>query len=145
MDAEEALEFLSRHQPMPSDTTITESECEGFCSALQIFQERLDSRCIPLFINTVSLETGIGMYEDIRFVLMAHDRAEVAKHIEFGLINGSHGVQYRCCWWLADVDAWHLVPLLQPLLDSDAEEVRDGAAEVLKLHSELLAKGKIQM
>ena len=122
---------------MPSDWDITEAEGETYASILEYFEQHPDLRCIPLLIKSVSKETGLGMYEHIKFVLMGHGKAEVLPHLREGILHGSPGVKYRCCWWATDVDAWELADIIRPLAESDDEDVRDAAAAFLELRDEI--------
>lgn len=47
----EALSFLKRHQPMPSDKEIKQEELETYEEVRKYFQNNFDERCIPLFLN----------------------------------------------------------------------------------------------
>ena len=96
---------------MPFDSAITDEEGEAFAEILEHFEAQHDERCIPLLIHSVSPDTGLGMYEHIKFVLMAYPGEQVVPHIRRGLVDGNDGVRYRCCWWAADVGAWELLDL----------------------------------
>ena len=96
---------------MPSDSAITDEEGAAFAEILEHFEAQHDERCIPLLIHSVSPDTGLGMYEHIKFVLMAYPGEQVVPHIRRGLVDGNDGVRYRCCWWAADVGAWELLDL----------------------------------
>ena len=138
MNTEQALAFLAEHQPMPADGDISESECDAFCALLQHFEEYPDPRCLPLLINSVSNETGLGMYENIRFVLLAHNEGDVAAHLLQGLTHGNDGVKYRCCWWAGDVMAWDLADAISPLTEYEDEDVREAAAAFLELRADAM-------
>lgn len=137
MTSDEAIAFLEQHQPMPSDFDITDAEGEMYANLLKHFEDCPDDRCVPLLINSVSADTGLGMYEHIKFVLMAHSSDAVIPHLREGLLHGSTGVKYRCCWWAADVDAWELEPLIRPLLQHENEDVHESASAFLELRDEL--------
>ena len=137
MNPDAALQFLEDHQPMPGDSEITQDECDVFAELLVHFREHADPRSIPLLVNSVSTSTGMGMYEDISRVLMAHQKSAVVPHIRHGLLQGSDGVKYRCCWWAADVSAWELTDIIEPLTRSDHEDTRDAAKAFIELSTEL--------
>ena len=139
MDTERALSFLRAHQPMPSDHTITDEEGATFAAILEHFETEHDERCLPLLIHSVSPDTGLGMYEHIKFVLMAHPREQVVPHLRRGLADGNDGVRYRCCWWAVDVSAWELVDLIQPLTVHSDEDVRSAAQAFMELRDEISA------
>ena len=137
MNTEEALTFLTNHQPMPGDLDISDAESAQFAELIEHFESNPDPRCIPLLINAVSKNTGLGMYEHIKFVLIAHSKDQVVPHLREGLLHGNDGVKYRCCWWATDIDAWELEDLIRPLARHDDEDVREAANSFLELKEEL--------
>jgi hypothetical protein len=137
MKTEDAIAFLKSHQPMPSDHEITDAEGAAFSEIIKHFEQNPDPRCIPLLIGAVSKNTGLGMYEHIKFVLMAHSKDEVAPHLRYGLCHGNDGTKYRCCWWACDVDAWELEDVIRPLVDHEDEDIQDAASTFLELKEDL--------
>ena len=131
--ADEYMAFLAAHQPMPSDAEIEDADGEVFAAALEHFEAYPDDRCIPLFINAVSEETGLGMYESIRFVLLRHPREVVLRHLEQALRSSDVGVLYRSCWWAADLGAWHLADRVERLASHPDADVRSSAAAFLEM------------
>lgn len=122
---------------MPSDAAITDEDGATFAEILRYFETEHDERCIPLLIRSMSSDTGLGMYEHIKFVLMAYPREQVVPHIRHGLADGNDGVRYRCCWWAADVSAWELIDLIQPLTAHSDEDIRSAAQSFVELRDEL--------
>lgn len=139
MDTEQALSFLRERQPMRSDHEITDDEGSMFAAILKHFETNPDERCIPLLIHSVSPGTALGMYEHIQDVLMAHPREQVIPHLRRALAAGNDGVCYRCCWWAADVGAWELVDLIQPLTAHSDEDIRSAAQAFVELKDEIAA------
>jgi hypothetical protein len=137
MTADEAIHFLARHQPMPSDRDITDEEGQTFAAVLKLFEDQPDRRAIPLLIHSVSEGTGLGMYEHIKFVLMAHDKRDVIPHLQEALGSPDAGVLYRACWWACDVGAWDLEGLVVPLLSHPDTDVADSARAFMELKDEL--------
>lgn len=127
MTIEQSLEFLVKHQPMPSDLIITEEQCEQFLCALELFQSVQDPRCVPLLINCISEHTGMGMYEIISDVLINQERRGVIENLKLGLQSPDNAIKYRCCWWALDLDAWELTDLIEPLVASNIDDLRDAA------------------
>ena len=130
------LAFLKAHQPMPGDADVTDDEASVFAAALKYFEAQPDVRCIPLLINSVSQDTGLGIYEHIKFTLMAHPRDAVLPHLERGLRSEQLGVVYRCCWWSADFDAWEFAPLVRSVMTHSDEDVHGAATAFLELADE---------
>jgi len=133
MNTEEYLSFLEARQPMPGDAVSTESEGDTLARALKHFQAHPDPRCLPLLVNAVSKNTGLGMYEHIKFTLLAHPRNLVLPHLQRGLHSSEAGVVYRCCWWCCDFDAEELTPDVRALLTHTDEDVRIAASSFLGL------------
>ncbi len=136
MNTEDALQFLEQHQPMPGDSNITQEQCDLFMSTLKHFSENPDERCIPLLINAVSNETGLGMYEMIGDVLIEQKRENVVEALKTALSRANDAVKYRCCWWATDIDAWDLEALIWPLKSSENEDLIDAAEAYIKLKHE---------
>lgn len=128
--ADDYLDFLRAHQPMPPDEAVTAEQCDAFVAALRHFESHPDPRCLPLFVGAVGRGTGLGMYEDIPLVLRAHDPAQVAACLRVGL-EGTSEVQSRCCWWAADVEAWELAAVVRPLAGRPDPDVRAAAQAFL--------------
>ena len=121
---------------MPSDEKITQDECDKFIEAINFFKNHQSNECVPLFIFSVSEETGLGMYESISDVLMAQDKEIVKKYLRLGLQTGNDGVKYRCCWWASDIDAWDLEQEISLLINHANEDIRDAAKAFVQLKSE---------
>ncbi|RJG36506.1 hypothetical protein [Motilimonas pumila] len=136
MNIEESLQFLAKHQPMPSDLEITNVQCDLFVASLELFQNSHDVRCIPLFMNCVSEHTGMGMYEIIADVLMNQDRVNVIRGLRDGLQSNDIAIKYRCCWWALELDAWELLPIIEPLVNSDNEDLRDASEAYVNIAGE---------
>ena len=136
MDTEQALSFLRSHQPMPSDHTISSEEGEMFVAILEHFQTEHDERCLPLLIHSISSDTGLGMYEHISDVLMAHPRDKVIPQLRRGLESGNDGVRWRCCWWASDIDAWELADVIEPLTMHPDDDVQSAAQAFMELKDE---------
>lgn len=122
---------------MPSDEKITQDECDKFIEAIDFFKNYLSNECVPLFIFSVSEETGLGMYESISDVLMAQDKDVVKKHLRLGLQIGNDGVKYRCCWWASDIDAWDLEQDISPLINHANADISDAAKTFIQLKNEI--------
>ena len=137
MRTEDALEFLKARQPMPGDAEISEEEGATFARIIKHFEANPDPRCIPLLVGAVRKTTGLGMYEHIKFVFMAHPKDAVVPHLREGLRHGNDGTKYRCCWWAIEMDAWELDDLIRPLADHGDEDVQDAARTFLELKEEL--------
>lgn len=118
----EALDFLRSHQPMPGDDLITHKEADRFIEVLELLEAKPTADAVPLLIGTVSASTGLGMYEDIRFVLAALPVAEVAPHLIRALRHADAHVRCRTAEWCSQCPSQTL--LLQQLTIEQDEDVR---------------------
>jgi hypothetical protein len=129
---DQALAFLAGHQPMPSDERVTAAEADAYMAAIALFQASPDPRCVPLFIGSLSPDTGLGMYDHVKFVLMAHDKAFVAPHVAAGLSSPNDRIREECCWWAAELGLQELYPAIALLTVDPVEAVRNAAAAALE-------------
>ena len=137
MTSDDALTFLLGHQPMPSDWDITDEEAGTFSAILEYFEAHPNPRCLPLCMRSVSDDTGLGIYQHIKLVLMSHETNDVVVHLRDAFRDGTDGVKSWCCEWAADVGAWELEDEIQPLSDHPDEEIREAARNFLELKEEL--------
>ena len=134
---EDYLDFLADHQPMPSDYEISVAEGEYFAAALKYFEAHIDDRCVPLFINAVSAQTGLGMYEHIKFVLMGQRKSVVVEHLKAALKSANPHIVFRACWWAVDVQAAELTEQIRELVKHDDEDVRFAATSFMEWHTNM--------
>jgi hypothetical protein len=129
----EAIEFLRAHQPMPSDHAITDEEGRMFAETLKHFEAHPDEECIPLFIGSVSGETGLGMYQHIRFIFHRFPHATVGRHILTALRSPDVGVRAWAVDWALDCPWPDLLHELKRICassqDEDAHELARAAIE----------------
>jgi hypothetical protein len=133
MTSDEAIAFLKAHQPMPSDYAISEEDGSRFAAILKHFESHPDARCVPLLIRSVSPDTGLGMYEHIKFVFFQHTKEDVVPHLRHALKTGSDAQKARCCWWATDIAAWELRAEIEGFVTSNDEDLRDAAEAFLEL------------
>lgn len=63
MTTDEALQFLSNHQPMPSDKDLTEELINQYDSVRCYFISHPDDRAINLFLRSYGDGDGWGVYQ----------------------------------------------------------------------------------
>ena len=81
-----------------------------------------DEACIPLFVGSVSGDTGLGMYQHIRFVFHRFPFAVVGPHISAALRNPDPGVRAWAVDWALDCPWPDLLPDLQRICTSSEDE-----------------------
>lgn len=136
MTDDQALQFLSAHQPMPSDHNISDVQAQQYAEVLCHFLENPDIRCIPLLINSVSRETGLGMYERIEDVLLKQPRNDVITHLVSGLKSHDPGVRSRCCHWALALSAVELSTQIASLKTDTDQDTREAAELFLSFEFE---------
>jgi hypothetical protein len=136
MTRTEAIEFLKAHQPMPSDRAISDEEGRLFAETLRHFEAQPEEVCIPLFVGSVSGDTGLGMYQQIRFVFQRFPLAMVGPHIRAALRSPDPGVRAWAVDWALDCPWSELLPDLQRICtsseDEDAHELAHAAMERIR-------------
>lgn len=63
MTVDEALSFLSDHQPMPSDEQLTQNLIDKYDEVRKFFISRPDNRAIKLFLLSYGEGDGWGVYQ----------------------------------------------------------------------------------
>lgn len=78
VDVDSAISFLAAHQPMPSDTDLSDELIRQFNSVREFLIHNPDSRSLPLVLGALpSGSGGFGVYQLVDDVLRAHPPAEV--------------------------------------------------------------------
>lgn len=121
MTTTEALEFLRSRQPMPGDRAITEAEGLAFAAVLRHFEAHPVERCLPLLVGAVSGDTGLGMYQHIRFVFLRFPPSVVGPHIVRALVSPDAGVRRWGVDWSLDCPWPGLLPHLERIVASEAD------------------------
>jgi hypothetical protein len=129
MTTAEAIEFLRAHQPTPSDHAITDAEGRMFAEILKHFEAHLDEACIPLLVGSVSADTGLGMYQHIRFVFHRFPLTTVGPHILAALRNADARVRAWAVDWALDCPWPDLQRICASSEDEDAHELAEAAIE----------------
>ena len=119
---------------MPGDNEITPEIADRFIEILRYLEQSPRPEAIPLLVGTVTKHTGLGMYEDIRFVLRKLPAHEVAPHLIQALKHGDAAIRERAAWWAADCPCPALAqPLRQLLALEQDSEVRYAAETALRV------------
>jgi hypothetical protein len=131
------LQFLTEHQPMPSDREVSEEECSSFVEAIEYFKTNTNPECVALFLGTISNNTSLGMYESIEQVLANQSRETVKFEIAKSLKSHNEPLIYRCCSWAAGLGLWELINEIKPFVSHANEDVALSATDFVELKSEL--------
>ena len=132
MNRDEAIKFLSEHQPLPPDRLLRRHLIERYDEVRRYFLAHPDPETIPLFINSFGAGGGFGVYQLIEDVLRCHPSAIVIPHLVDALKSRSGGVAY----WSAEISAIFPDPrLVEPLisiLNDGPEDARYPALTALE-------------
>lgn len=115
----EALEFLSRHQPMPDEENLDEATINQYDEARKLFLAEPDERCIPLFLNSFGTGSGLGVYQLVEDVLVQFDNEQVLPHLLAALESPIESVRYWNAQVAASFPSPQLIGPLSNLLDDD--------------------------
>ena len=96
MDTETALDFLSRHQPLPSDEDLSEDLIRDYDEVRRHFLENPDKRCIPLLLGSFGKGDGLGVYPLVEDVLAVYAADEVVPHLKVKLESSDPSIRYWC-------------------------------------------------
>ena len=113
----EALSFLKEHQPMPSDTKVTEEEMKRYEEVRTFFIKNPDEQCVSLFLNSFGGKDGLGIYQMVEDVIIMYDKEIVLPCILHAFNNSHKGVKYWCIQIAANFpDESLLLPLADFLI-----------------------------
>lgn len=134
MNAEEGLEFLREHQPMPDDSELDTATIRRYDEVRKYFLANPDAQCVPLFINSFGFIDGFGVYQLVEDVLLKFPRSEIVPHLVAGISSDRHPVRY----WSAQMagsftDDVLMAPLANLMETDDDFDIRDSAVRSLAL------------
>ena len=90
----EAFSFLKKHQPMPNDDKLKESEIKRYEEVREYFINNPDEKCIPLFLNSFGGKDGFGVYQMVEDVILMYDSKKVLPHLLKTFYSIYEGVKY---------------------------------------------------
>ena len=130
MRRDEALNFLSQHQPMPDNPPV--QLLASYKTATATFYEDPDPACIPLLLNSFSEWNEWLVYDFVQCVIRRFSFDQVLPHLVAGLRGPTSCVRF----WCADTARFFpdecLVNPLGELLRNGTAELRLAAASALK-------------
>ncbi|PIT58700.1 hypothetical protein [Snodgrassella alvi] len=129
MTKDDALNFLSRHQPMPSDKDLTQDIIDKYDDVRKFFIKNPDRKAIELFLRSFGEGDGWGVYQLVEdFFYQCYDidvKKEIKKVLEDITIPDS--IRY----WVTQIAAAFSDEILrnglQISLQSKNIDIRDAA------------------
>lgn len=114
MTTDEALRFLSEHQPMPDTKVVPDQLLLQLNEVVEHFETHLDERCIPLLLNVFGEGDGHGVYQMVGFVIRLFPKNIVVPHLRRSLSNPRRSIRE----WSAEIAlGYQHMDLIEPLID----------------------------
>lgn len=116
MNIEKALEFLGKHQPLPTDEEISEAEIDTFNEVRKFLISNPDERAIPLVLNAFGDEDGFGVYQVCDDIFRPFKPEVVLPHLKSALASKHYGVRYWASQWAMEINSIDIVPEINSML-----------------------------
>ncbi|EOG1985568.1 TPA: hypothetical protein ACKRFJ_001747 [Proteus mirabilis] len=135
MTTDEALQFLSNHQPMPSDNDLTEELINQYDIVRRYFISYPDDRAISLFLRSYGEGDGWGVYQLVEDFFYKCRIEKVKQEIKNVLedITVPKSVRY----WVTQVSVAFcdnsMIKGLKISLNYDDVDIRDAAESALDI------------
>lgn len=144
MNKEEALDFLKKHQPMPSDDCVTQEELDNYKECIEFFENNPDVECIPLFLNSFSEGRAFEGYDHVRFVLYKLPPENVVYYLKQCLYSENRNIRYWCANFALDYSFPELVEPLTYCLKGQDKGIRKSAVIALQFIPDKRVSGILQ-
>lgn len=138
MTKEEALNFLSRHQPMPPDGNLTQDIINEYDEVRKFFIKNPDKRAIELFLRSYGEGDGWGVYQLVEDFFYQCSDIDVKKRIKKVLEDQtiSDSVRYWVIQTAAAFKDEMLRNGLEISLQSKNIDLKDAAKDAIDLLDE---------
>lgn len=135
MNKDEALQFLSEHQPMPSDKLLTQELIDKYDDVRRFFIEHPAKEAISLFMKSYGDGDGWGVYQLVEDVFYKCDSDDVVMSISNILENPliTKGVRYWVTQLAASFPDKKLINGLNISLSSDDSDIYEAAVIALDI------------
>lgn len=138
MNTEEALDFLSKNQPMPADEYLTQSTIDTYDEARRHFIQHPDKKAIPLFLRSYGDGDGWGVYQLVEDFFYQCNPDDVKKEIKTILEDRTIPKSIR--YWVTQVSASFVDNSLKHGLEismqSENIDIREAAEIALSILNE---------
>ncbi len=136
MDTEEALDFLSQNQPMPSDAILSQSEIDRYDEIRRYFIKNPDVRAISLFLRSYGDGDGWGVYQLVEDFFYQCNSDDVKKEIKNVLEDESIPDSVR--YWVTQVSAAFSDEMLRTGLEISLESENPDIKEAAEIAISIL-------
>ncbi len=132
MNKDMVASFLSKHQPMPRDSEISEELIKQYDEIRKYCVQNPFEECIPLFLNSFGEIDGLGVYQLVEDVFSAFPKEVVVPYLLESLESKHYSVRY----WTANIAvAFPDIRLLEPLLNLYSKENDDIKISIISILS----------
>lgn len=130
---EDALNFLSRHQPMPSDNNLTQEIIDEYNDVRKFFIKNPDKKAIELFLRSFGEGDGWGVYQLVEDFFYQCSDTDVKNEIKNVLedITIPDSVRYWVTQTAADFNDEMLRNGLEISLQSKNIDIKDAAKDAI--------------
>lgn len=135
MTKNEAIQFLSNHQPMPSDDLITQELIDKYDEVRRFFIQQPDDEAVMLFLRSYGEWDGWGVYQLVEDFFYACDAEKVKTALKEVLEDEkvSEGVRYWNTQLAAVFSDEKLRAGVNISMKSKNENIRDAALVALDM------------
>ncbi|MCG8708048.1 hypothetical protein JHU04_001249 [Brenneria sp. 4F2] len=141
MNADEALDFLSQNQPMPSDDILSKHEIDKYDEVRRYFIHAPDVRAIGLFLRSYGEGNGWGVYQLVEDFFYQCNPNDVRQEIQNILEDRDTPASVR--YWVTQVSAAFSNEILRPgleiSLESENIDIKEAAKIALSILNEFLS------
>ena len=132
MDEAEALRFLERHQPLPSDEYLEQHIIDSFDEARSFFAEFPNPASVSLLLNSFGDGDGLGVYPLVENTVLLQAPEIVMEELVVALQSHHHSVRYWCAQIAANYPHELLVTPLVSLLTEQDYDIKYAALTALE-------------
>lgn len=133
MNTDEAIEFLSKNQPMADDKDLDQETISTYNLVRTYFLTNYDERCVRLFLNSFGQGSGFGIYQLVEDVIEKYDKKIVVPQLIEALKSKHKSVKYWSGQIAASFPDKRLLEPLKSLLNSDDFELMSASAMALAM------------
>jgi len=131
MNADEALQFLAEHSPLPDDDDLSDELIGKYDEVRRFFLDHPDPRSIAPFLNSFGSGSGFGVYQLVEDVIRPFSPEKVLPHLLAALRSPHPGVRYWSLQMAPDFAGDTLIEATMENLKHSDPNVRSAAADAL--------------
>jgi hypothetical protein len=122
MTKDEAIKFLEKNQPLPSDDELSQEQINTFDNIRKYLIEEPDPIFIPLMLNAFGDGSGFGVYQVCDDVFRKFSKEQIISHLSLALQSPHWGVRYWASQWAMDFPEESLIPILAKLANDEHQD-----------------------